>query len=235
MSSSSEAPAAAPAMTARSPYGIIAFLLMLTIIAVFGISLSFWTFTRVKPEIGVKKHEPLRILGEVPPFALTASDGSAVTRETFAEAIWIADFIFTRCGGTCPAMTRSMHAVQKSLAANTQLWPPVRLASISVDPEWDTQERLRDYAARVGADPRTWVFLTGDYDAIQDLARDGFKIGVEEGSEDANEPIIHSQSLVLVDPAGRIRGYYDGTDPEAVRILLADVMRLSREISKERS
>lgn len=215
--------------------GLIALLLMISILAVLGMGLAVWTFSRVNPDIGFKAHKPLGVYGQVPPFKLTERSGYPVGRDDLKGAMWIADFVFTRCAGTCPIMSKSMENVQHSLSHIPQIWPPVRLVSFTVDPEWDTTERLKKYAERFSADPGAWLFVTGKYESIQSLARDGFKLGVQPGSDNQLEPIIHSQSLVLVDPQGRIRGYYDGTDPAAVRLLLADVMRLNREIASARS
>lgn len=212
--------------------GMIALVLMVTIIAAIGLSLSYWTFTRVPPDIGVKKHEPLRIYGTLPSFTLTERSGARVSGSDLNQGIWVADFIFTRCGGTCPIMSKSMSTLQKSLSHIPQIYPPVRLVSFTVDPEWDTAERLENYADRFDADSGGWLFLRGEYEEIQELARDGFKVGVQQGHDDPLEPIIHSQSLILVDPKGRIRGYYDGTDPAALRLLIADVMRLNRELTE---
>lgn len=217
---------------ASNANGVIALLLMVTIICVIGLALSYWTFTRVPPDIGVKKHEPLRVYSTIPSFTLTERSGGSISSENLNQGIWIADFIFTRCGGTCPTMSKSMATLQKSLSHIPQLYPPVRLVSFTVDPEWDTTERLEDYADRFDADKGGWLFLRGEYEEIQELAREGFKVGVQQGHDDPLEPIIHSQSLILVDPQGQIRGYYDGTDPAAIRLLIADVMRLNRELTR---
>lgn len=228
-------PVAPESSSAPPPTAIIALLLMVSIIAAMGLALSWWTFTRVQPDFGVKKHEPLRVYGSLPPFSLMERSGAEVSLDTLRGGIWIADFIFTRCGGTCPTMSKSMKTLQTSLSHIPQIWPPVRLVSFTVDPEWDTTERLQDYANRFEAKHGNWLFLRGPYDDIQKLAREGFMVGVQQGHDDPAEPIIHSQSLILIDPSGQIRGYYDGTDPADIRLLLADVMRLNREIAEARS
>ena len=59
---------------------------------------------------------------------------------------------------------------------------------------------------------------------------------MERTGSDEGEPVIHSQKFTLVDPQGRIRGYYDATEPEELHRLLADVARLGRsEMRKKRS
>jgi cytochrome oxidase Cu insertion factor (SCO1/SenC/PrrC family) len=76
----------------------------------------------------------------------------------------------------------------------------VRLVSISVDPEHDTPDVLRDYAQRFGAHPERWLFLTGDKAAIYRLAQEGFHLSaVDPGAvpppaPEATPPPSGSQS-----------------------------------------
>ena len=56
----------------------------------------------------------------------------------------------------------------------------LRLVSITVDPARDTPKVLTEYAARFGADPDRWLFLTGEKQAIYALAQQGFYLSVEE-------------------------------------------------------
>jgi len=165
--------------------------------------------------------------GEVPAFALTDHQGRVVSRETLAGRVWVADFILTRCAGQCPMMTAQMARLARTLDREA----PVRLVSISVDPTWDTPEVLATYAQAAGADRASWLFLTGEAEEITRLCRDGFKLAFGEADGTAEEPITHSTRLVLVDRLGRIRGYYDATDDEAMGLL----QRHLRLLLKERS
>jgi protein SCO1/2 len=95
--------------------------------------------------------------------------------------------------------------------------------SISVDPERDDPETLSKYAARFKADPRRWLFLTGDKNAIYRLAREGFRLSAAPlGSKDA-DGFVHSSRFVLVDRKAQIRGYYESRDTEALRRLRVDL------------
>jgi protein SCO1/2 len=98
----------------------------------------------------------------------------------------------------------------------------------SVDPERDTPQALAAYAQRYGADPR-WVLATGPRPALVSLCRDGFHLSVGQGTS-AREPIAHSVRLALVDPAGRIRGFYAADDAAAMSRLRADARRLLQEL-----
>ena len=152
----------------------------------------------------------LPVLGQVPEFELTSQQDRPVNSNELSGKIWVADLIFTACSGPCLRMTSQMSRVQEGLKE----WDGFRMVSISVDPERDTPERLTWYAEQTLADPDIWMFLTGEMDIIRSLAVEGLKLVVEK--EEGSAGILHSDRFVLVDDAGRIRGYYDGTDPDAV-------------------
>jgi len=172
-----------------------------------------------------KKEEPLPLLSTLPEFSLTERSGQPFGLQDLKGRVWVADFIFTNCAGTCPIMTTAMTDIQKmALAENLD---DVRLVSITVDPERDSLAVLQRFADGYGAIPERWYFLTGDGAAIQQLANKGFLLSAATSTGgSAEEPIIHSNRFVLVDRQGRIRGYYDGTDEESVKSLLKDMKAL---------
>lgn len=159
--------------------------------------------------------------GVVPPFQLVDQNGQSYGTAQLQGRIWIADFVFSTCPGPCPLISSRMSETQKPLRDTD-----VKLVSFTVDPEHDTPAVLRDYAARLNAQPGRWHFLTGDKSTIYRLVRDGFKLATGEGGETGP---IHSTRMVLVDRSGMIRGYYDATDADAVTRLLADTNHLLRE------
>jgi cytochrome oxidase Cu insertion factor (SCO1/SenC/PrrC family) len=141
-----------------------------------------------------RKPPSLPVLAQIGEFSLVDQQGRTVTRGDLAGNPWIAAFIFTRCGGPCPAMSRQMQELQRTLP------PEVGLVSLTVDPEYDTPERLGEYAERYQADARRWRFLTGEKAVIYGLARELLVTAVEEENE-----FIHSTSFLLVDSPGRLR------------------------------
>jgi protein SCO1/2 len=108
----------------------------------------------------------------------------------------------------------------------------VAFVSITVDPAHDTPEVLARYARAAGGGDN-WMFLTGSQDALYRLAVEGFKLGVEEVPPDrrpeAGGPFLHSSHFVLVDGRGRVRGYYDSTDDEALGRLRRDLASVRKE------
>ncbi len=172
--------------------------------------LIFWGCQRTLP-----------VLVELPDFSFQNQWNQKVERQDLLGKIWIADFIYTGCGNICPLMTHKMSELQKKLGNQNVIF-----VSITVDPENDTPERLREYASRFGANSQTWFFLTGDAKTLQDVVTKGFKLSV---GKDSTQTIFHSDRFVLVDKKGRVRGYYESSLPEALTILERDIKNLSRE------
>lgn len=167
--------------------------------------------------------------GTVPPDArFRQQDGKEIALGELQGKAWVAGFIFTRCRGTCPMMTKSMSELQGDLKEVGD----VRLVSFTVDPEYDTPERLQQYAAEYGADQSRWLFLQGSDSAVQTLARETFHVGLQEGGTE-EEPIIHSSRFFLVDGKGEIRGIYDGRSDEGKKKLLSDLRSLTDEEGKD--
>ncbi|HSF43889.1 MAG TPA: SCO family protein [Thermoanaerobaculia bacterium] len=176
----------------------------------------------------LRRPEPPPVLSQVPDFRLTNRDGRPVRLADLSGAPWVADFIFTRCPASCPMMTARMARFGRDLPKDL----PVRLVSFSVDPEHDTPEVLERYAKSFSA-PDRWLFLTGTREQIRSLSIEGFKLGLEMDPPPAPpgitapEPILHSTRFVLVDGEGRIRGYYEAFDEEAMKRLETDLRALT--------
>jgi protein SCO1/2 len=168
----------------------------------------------------------LPVLGTVPYFELTRADGQRISRAELGGKVWIADFIFTHCTGPCAAMTMRMKQLEERLRADSG----IQLVSLTVDPGRDTPAVLAQYAGLTRADAARWWFLTGPQETIWKLSRDGFKLSAGENVKGSPEyalmPFFHSTRFVLVDQQARIRGYYDGVDPDALRRLLTDARAL---------
>ena len=158
-------------------------------------------------------------IGNIPQFEFTNSDGNTVTLDNLKGKVWVADFIFTTCTMACPMMTGNMNIVHKKFKKNDN----VRLVSISVYPEYDTPEVLKNYASQYDADTEKWLFLTGKEDAVKDIIKDGFKIG------DYEDIIFHSEKFALVDKKGIIRAYYNGMKSEDMKQLKKDINALLKQ------
>jgi protein SCO1/2 len=167
-------------------------------------------------------------LGQVPSFSLVDQSGRPFGNAELAGRVWVADFIYTSCSTMCPMLTGKMSDLARHLRNRGQE-RSVHLVSFSVDPERDTIERLRGYAAGFQADPSLWTFATGPADAVRDAVVKGFHILVEkEKSDDEVDgfALVHGKSFILVDGRGVIRGLYDAGSPEEMAKLRTDLFGL---------
>jgi protein SCO1/2 len=161
---------------------------------------------------------PPATLGSVPDFTLTDQTGHPFGTQDLRGRVWVANFIFTSCAGSCPLLSQKMAELGRRAR---QLGPDFRLVSLTVDPERDTPQVLADYAARYGAHPQKWSFLTGPMATIQSAVVDGFKVGM--GKEKVGDfwEIFHGENLVLVDRTLHIRGYFPATAEGLDRLIEA--------------
>jgi protein SCO1 len=113
---------------------------------------------------GMAANEPVRSVMryQVPDVVLTDADGKKQSlREVLADKNPVMlNFIFTSCTAICPAMSGVFSQVQQRLDS---LDKKARLVSISIDPEYDTPVRLKEYAKNFSAGPQ-WLLLTGRRD-----------------------------------------------------------------------
>ncbi|HEX6938901.1 MAG TPA: SCO family protein [Longimicrobiales bacterium] len=185
---------------------------------------------------GAGRIDALPVLWEAPDFALTDQTGDTLTRADLAGTTWLASFIYTNCPDFCPLVSRRMAELRDELAAEDLLGSRVRLVSITVDPARDTPAALHDYAARFGgADPADWAFLTGEPAVVRAVVESGFRVPASpqaEAAASAHEhgaaaadgyTVLHSDRIILVDAAGRVRGFYSATDPAELERLRAEL------------
>lgn len=164
----------------------------------------------------------LRAGDPMPDFTLIDHAGQTITRETFNGRPLLLTFIFTRCPipNFCPLMNRNLAELQDAIKGGSGAVAETRLLSISFDPEFDTPEVLKDYAAGENADPAIWRFATGAQPQLQELTS-RFSVHVQpEGGT-----ISHGLATALIDRTGRIveiwRG--NGWKPHEVLSKLAEL------------
>jgi protein SCO1/2 len=138
----------------------------------------------------------------MPDFTLTDQAGRAVNLASFRGQVVALDFIYTRCPlpDVCPRLSANFARLQKRFAGK------IMLLSITLDPEYDTPAVLAEYAHRWNADPRTWLFLTGQPDEVQKVAG---RFGVVYWPED--NAITHTAATAVIDRAGRLAALLEGS------------------------
>jgi protein SCO1/2 len=151
----------------------------------------------------------LPVISQVADFSLTNQDGLLTTLKDLTNHVWVADIVFTRCGGPCPRMTAQMRSVQQLLPKNSQ----AQMVTLTTDPDFDTPAVMHKYAQHFGADTSQWHFLTGTKAQIAALASDSLKLSAvpvkpEDRKNDADF-FIHTTIFVVVDKHAQLRTFFE--------------------------
>lgn len=161
----------------------------------------------------------------IPEFQFMGHNGKPVTKETLKDKIYVANFFFTNCPGICPKVSSQMQRIQREFKLDEEFM----LLSHTVDPDRDDVVALSNYADAYEVDSSKWLMVTGEKVDLYQHIRHGYLLpDVRPGNGDEDD-FIHSERIVLVDKAGVIRGYYDGTVPAEVNRLMVDIRILKLE------
>ncbi|WP_313114807.1 SCO family protein [Aequorivita sediminis] len=214
-------------------FGIVFLIISIIIIAII--------YSVMKPKEVLRVYQPADVTAElvdttmqyvkkyhtIADFSLINQNGKTVTQKDYANKIYVADFFFTTCQTICPIMTDHMVKIQEELKDDDE----ILLLSHTVTPEIDSVPQLKKYAVEKGVNDAKWNLVTGDKKEIYDLARKSYLAAKDVPYEEYD--LIHTENFVLVDKKKRIRGFYDGTDPEAIETLLHDIEVLKMEYSEK--
>ena len=211
-------------------FGIFLFVLSAIIITIF--------YNILKPKERLPVYQPNMVTSElvdstmqevrkyhtISDFQLYNQNGDTITQDFYKDKIYVADFFFTTCLTICPIMTDHMLQIQERLKED----PEVLLLSHTVIPKADSVPQLKKYAKEKGINDDKWNLVTGDKKQIYDLARKSYLAAKSQGDAGPFD-MIHTENFVLVDKKKRIRGFYDGTDPQAIEELMHDIEVLKKE------
>lgn len=144
------------------------------------------------------------------PFTLTDQNGRKVTEKDFLGKYMLVFFGYTYCPDICPTELQVMAAALDSMGARADVIQPV---FVSVDPERDTPELLKQYVENFH--PRL-MGLTGTPDEIASVAKTYrvFYSKVENSTPDAYL-MDHSTIMYLMDPQGRFLKHFTYTNDAA--------------------
>ncbi len=166
-----------------------------------------------------------KITHRVADFSFRNQTAAVVTQQTVAHKIQVANFFFTACPSVCPKMTSLLRAVQDTFRHE----PRVVLLSFSVTPWLDSVPRLRHYADAKGIQASQWHLLTGNRGQLYTLARRSYFAEEAIGFTRDSTEFLHTEHVILTDPTRRIRGIYNGTQPQEIDQLIGDIRALLRE------
>ena len=208
------------------------------VLAVLSVIIMYVIYTLLKPEERLPVYQPdmvnaelvdttvqfVRKYHKIADFKLVNQNGDTITEDFYDDKIYVADFFFTTCLTICPIMTDHMIEIQEKIKDDED----ILLLSHTVFPVTDSVPVLKEYAVEKGVLDEKWNLVTGDKKQIYDLARKSY-LATKSTGDGGKYDMIHTENFVLVDKKKQIRGFYDGTQPEAIKDLMHDIEILKKE------
>ena len=156
----------------------------------------------------------------LPEFALLDHAGNQFDRQSLRGEWSLVFFGFTHCPDICPATLQQLAIARDNVLAaddgQSNSFPQIVL--ISVDPERDTVEIMREYVANFGADI---TGVTGDIDELKKLTS-ALGIFFEKSADDTeNYNVAHSAVVLLINPKAEFHALFSA--PHDVENFVNDV------------
>jgi len=158
-------------------------------------------------------------LGPAPAFSLMSQDRRPVSLIDLRGKVVAVTFLYTACPDICPILTQRMITMQDALGA--EFGSKIVFVAITLDPEHDNPEVLKDYARTFEANLAGWYFLTGPVAVVRDVIK---RYGVF-AAKNVNGFIDHNLVTSIVDARGTLRVQYLGMHFD-VGEFLRDLMQL---------
>jgi protein SCO1/2 len=173
-------------------------------------------------------------IGPVPEFSLINQDNKTITNDSYNGKVYVVEFFFSTCPTICPKMNANLIQIQQQFKGLKDFG----IASITINPENDTPEVLKQHKKDLEINAENWHFLTGDKDYIYKVANKGFNLYAAQNSK-VNGGFEHSGLFALIDKQGNIRCrkddfgnpilYYDGLEKEGIKAITEDIKLLLLE------
>ena len=141
---------------------------------------------------------------KVPDFKFVNQDGDTITNKDYLGKVYVVEFFFSTCQSICPIMSENLVDIQDRLKGKENFG----IVSVSIDPEHDTPQVLKEYAEAHKVTNPNWNFLTGDRKKIYEMANVGFGIFADE-NETVPGGFAHSGLFALIDKEGYVRSRKD--------------------------
>lgn len=159
----------------------------------------FWLFFYLAANAAELKSGVFEPPRAAPDFALQGSHGKLFTLSEARGKVVVLGFGFSHCPEICPTTLANLSRVMKKLGDDAK---NVQVVYITVDPERDTEARLREYMAIFNPG---FIGLTGSVDELSAIRREYGILIEREMHKDGNYEVHHSSYLYLIDRKGLLR------------------------------
>ena len=149
-------------------------------------------------------------------------DEEVTDSSLFEDNICVLSFYSGEClEKVCPEVMKQLSRIQTEYIGDQE----VKLLSIALD-HGDKLSRRQAFAKRFDAIPEKWYFLGGDLAEVKKLYFE--QLSMTGYDQHSTTPMHHSDSVILLDHLGGVRGFYDGTDTKSIDRLMADIILVQK-------
>lgn len=169
-----------------------------------------------------EKTEKIEFTGELPDLSVyhlpsdwTNQNGEDIKLEDLRGDIVVTVMIYTKCKASCPRLIGDVRRIQEQVKDETN--EQVKYVFISIDPETDTPELLKEFAIENEMDNDQWMFLRGTEEDTREFAA-VLSVGYKRIS-----PIdfSHSNIISVFDQNGVLQYHKEGLDQNIDKVVEA--------------
>ena len=182
-------------------------------------SLPFYNSPDFKPLFLSAQDAQKEVTHRIASFAFKNQMDQIIGTKDVLGKVHIANFMFTQCGSICPIMTNNLKRLEKQFMEQKD----VVMLSYSVTPWIDSVPKLKSYTQDYEITKKEWHFLTGKTSDIYNLARKSYFAEEDLGFNKDSTDFLHTEHILLIDQALKIRGVYNGTLPLEITQLAKDI------------
>jgi len=190
-------------------------------------SLPFYNSPDFKPLFLSAQDAQKEVPHTIASFAFKNQMDQIIGTKDVLGKVHIANFMFTQCGSICPIMTNNLKRLEEQFMEQKD----VVMLSYSVTPWIDSVPKLKSYTQDYEITKREWHFLTGKTSDIYNLARKSYFAEEDLGFTKDSTDFLHTEHVLLIDQALKIRGVYNGTLPLEITQLAKDIELLLEKSS----
>jgi protein SCO1/2 len=208
----------------NSSFSLIVMVLLVALVSAVG-GFSFWNLTQIRQQ---QANAALIVLPEpraIADFALIDQNEQPFSLENLRGKWSLLFFGFTHCPDICPSTLFDLQTIhnrlEQDLGSDAESH---QVLFISVDPERDTPEKLKQYVQYFHAD---FIAVTGPDKQLAPLTRQlGIAYRVEAHEKgNPNYGVDHSASILVINPEGLLYGVFPAPhDAEKLATDLAGIL-----------
>lgn len=203
----------------------------LTVVVLLGIAALVTGLFVSQHMLGNKRLDPAQIHGtllsqprEIADFALTGTDGKPFNNHSLEGQWTLIFFGFSNCGYLCPTTMAELAKTERLLETDG-VTPLPKVVMISIDPERDTLDKLKQYTA---AFHPSFTGARGDESVVKQMTHEMgvayVKVNARATDNQENYDIQHSGAVMLFNPKGQLTAFF--TTPHQADLLAKDYQLL---------